>query len=174
LFDDAGRALVFGAGLLVEAAFLADKGWFVDALETPDSVARRDSLYSEFSKRPGCAVLTSLREASPPYDIVVATHVLEFIEDPEERSELLSALVRMLGGNGRAYLSLRGWADVLAAKSKIARGDGIVTGLGTWTRGFTIEEAVNLIERAGLEIEMTPHTERARAPEQIRLVCRAT
>jgi hypothetical protein len=172
LLAGAGNALVFGAGLLVEARALAERGWNVDALERPDSLARRSELYAEFSRLPKARVISALDQGKRRYRLIVVTHVLEFIEDADERTDLLAQLVSRLAPQGRLLLSLRGWSDVRAAKTQVARGDGIVTGLGTWTRGFTLEEALELIGRVGLTVETGPRTGRSKTPEQVRLVCR--
>jgi hypothetical protein len=166
-----GKALVFGAGLLVEANELSGRGWKVDALETSSSIDRRRQLYTQFEDRPGCRVLATLDLAYPKYRIITATHVLEFIEDSQIRDELLRSLANRLAKTGHLLISLRGWSDVRAAKTAKSRGDGVVTGLGTWTRGYTIDEANEFIKRAGIRAVASPHGLRAKAPEQVRLVC---
>lgn len=171
-FDNPARALTFGAGFLVEAEELARLRWAVDAVETGDSIDRRAELYSGFASRSRCRVLPSLDEARLNYQIVTATHVLEFVEDPVERHSLLCDLGRRLAPKGYLLLSLRGWSDVGAAKNQTPRGDGIVTGLGTWTRGYTREEALQLMTDAELTLETSPQGVRSRSPEQVRLVCR--
>lgn len=169
--DPAGRALVFGAGLLVESEALAQKGWQVDALETPDSLERRTELYGDFKARSGCRVLSDLADARRRYRAIVVTHVVEFIESPRRRASLLTDLSHRLANNGLLFISLRGWSDVRAAKTQVPRGDGIVTGLGTWTRGFTVAEAERLVSAAGLTVWCSPHP-KSKSPEQVRLVCR--
>lgn len=143
----------------------------MDALETPASVERRTDLYAAFASRDGCRVITDLSQGRSKYALVVVTHVLEFIEDIDERAKMLIRLSQRLGRDGRLLLSLRGWSDVRAAKAQSPRGDGIVTGLGTWTRGYTVVEAQALLASASLEIEQNPHP-RSKTPEQVRVVCR--
>jgi len=173
LFDRPGRALTFGAGFLREAEELADLGWAVDAVETAPSLEKRPALYEAFAKRYRCRVVTDLESArGPPYRIVTATHVLEFVEDPDERLALLRSLAARLTTKGHLLLSLRGWSDVRAARQKRPRGDGVVTGLGTWTRGYSTDEALSLIESAGLATDDSPTGPRSRSPEQVQLVCR--
>lgn len=155
----------------MEAEALAQLGWRVDALETKTSVHRRESVYAEFAARPGVRTITGLEAARKKYRLIVVTHVLEFIEAPRERARVLRDLAGRVTREGILLLSLRGWSDVRAAKRQEHRGDGIVTGLGTWTRGYTVEEARSLIAEAGLEVAATPHP-RATSPEQVRLVCR--
>jgi hypothetical protein len=170
---DRGRnSLVFGAGLLAEAEALERLGWRVDALETQESLARREDLYLDFSSRTGNRVLTEIAEARPKYGVVTATHVLEFIESPLVRRRLLRELGQRLSAEGVLLLSLRGWSDVLAAKRRTFRGDGVVTGLGTWTRGFSLPEAEELLGSVGLKIVGGPRTSRSKNPEQVRLLCR--
>jgi hypothetical protein len=142
----------------------------VDALETPASVERRTDLYAAFASLDGCRVITDLSQGRSKYALVVVTHVLEFIEDVDERTKVLTGLSQRLRQNGRLLLSLRGWSDVRAAKTQSPRGDGIVTGLGTWTRGYTVAETQALLASASLEIEQTPHP-RSKTPEQVRVVC---
>jgi hypothetical protein len=173
LLTPAGAALVFGAGLLTEALDLSARGWSVDALETTASVERRIELYAGFGAREGCRVITSFAQARARYQLVVVTHVLEFIESVKERNDVLAELAHRLRRDGRMLLSLRGWSDVRAARSQIARGDGIVTGLGTWTRGYTVAQARNLLSSARLDVEQTPHAN-SKTPKQVRLVCRLT
>jgi hypothetical protein len=173
LLDERGRALVLGAGLLVEAQALLDDGWQVDALETPASVNHRPELYAEFDEKPRARVITALAGSGRRYRLVVITHVVEFIEDPGERQRLLASVAERLADNGRLLISLRGWSDVLAAKSATPRGDGIETGLGTWTRGFTVEEAKELLRAAGLSVLASPNP-KSKTPEQVRLVCAKT
>jgi hypothetical protein len=172
-FVRSGRALVVGAGLLTEAQALLELGWEVDALETHNSVGRRPELYESFSARKGARVLTELARPGRRYRLMVLTHVLEFIEDPAERVSLLAAAAERLATDGRVLMSLRGWSDVRAAKRATPRGDGIVTGLGTWTRGFTVAEAKELLADAELSVIATPHP-KSKSPEQIRLVCART
>lgn len=143
----------------------------MDALETPTSVERRTDLYEAFASHDGCRVITQLSQGRSKYALVVVTHVIEFIEDLDGRTEMLTGLSRRLRRDGRLLLSLRGWSDVRAAKTQLPRGDGIVTGLGTWTRGYTVAEAQALLASANLEIEQTPHP-RSKTPEQVRVVCR--
>ena len=169
--NKAGRALVFGAGHLGEATALSQMSWQVDAVELPESVALRPEVYADFDKREGCRVLTSLQAARKAYDLVLVTHVLEFVESPKERRETLRDLGRRLASNGKLLLSLRGWSDVNAAKKRTPRGDGVVTGLGTWTRGFTTEEAEKLLASAGLTVSANPRSTKSKSPEQVRLVC---
>jgi hypothetical protein len=169
--DPPGDALVFGAGHLGEARALADLGWRVDALETPDSVSRRADLYDEFALQPGCRVITTLDRGRKDYRLIVVTHVLEFIEQPRERRMTLRQLGAQLAANGFLLLSLRGWADVNAARKRVQRGDGVMTGLGTWTRGYTVEEADQLVASAGLKVTASPRSKRSSTPEQVRLVC---
>lgn len=169
-----GRALVLGAGLLAEATALRDLSWKIDALETPTSLAARSDFYAEWeTKSPGCRVVASLDDVHAPFDLIVITHVLEFVPSPAERTALLSACRdRLALDHGRLLLSLRGWSDVNAARTKRPAGDGFVTGLGTWTRGFTRSEAEALIQEAGLTLSEGPQGARSKSPEQVRLVCR--
>ncbi len=171
-FSRPGKALVFGAGLLFEANELLNRGWTVDALETSNSIERRKIMYDEFRLRPGCRVIVTLDSASPLYSVITVTHVLEFIENPQLRDNLLCSLADRLADVGSLLVSLRGWSDVLAAKKIERRGDGVVTGLGTWTRGYSIDEANELVERAGLQVVAGPQGKRARKPEQVRFICR--
>jgi len=174
LFARPGYALVFGAGLLVEARALSDMGWTVDALETPASLEARRELYEEFDVRPRSRVLTGLSSARPSYRIIVVTHVLEFVPSPRERSKLLHDLGARLSVSGRLLLSLRGWSDVLASKIQKRMGDGVTTGLGTWVRGYSIPEALDLVHQAGLAAVESMHGPRAKGPEQVRMVCQRT
>ncbi len=171
-FSRPGEALVFGAGLLVEANELLNRDWTVDVLETSDTIERRKTIYDEFRLRPRCRVIATLDLARSCYNVVTVTHVLEFIEDPRFRDDLLRSLADRLAGEGSLLLSLRGWSDVLAAKKVERRGDGVVTGLGTWTRGYSIDETNELIKRAGLQVAASPQGKRARRPEQVRFICR--
>jgi hypothetical protein len=165
-------ALVFGAGLMVEAEELRRRGWRTDAIETAKSISRRQELYSGFSGRPGCRVLAGFGDARKKYDLILVTHVLEFVEDPSERTKILRHLRKRLKSDGYLLLSLRGWADVARAKTQTPTGDGIVTGIGTWTRGYSVEEADDLLDGAGLEATQTPNP-KSKVPTQVRLVCRA-
>ena len=118
-------------------------------------------------------MITSLDQARARYDLITVTHVLEFIEDPRERVATLRELGKRLKRTSHLLVSLRGWSDVLSAKKPTRRGDGIVTGLGTWTRGYTVAEARELIDAAGLVIAGAPHGPKSQAPEQVRFVCKA-
>lgn len=171
LLNDPGRALVFGAGLLVEANELLRLGWTVDALETARSVEARPRVYGEFAKKHRARVLTELVESRRTYRIITVTHVLEFESDRQKREELLKSLVGRLTDSGVLLLSLRGWSDVGAAKRQVRHGDGFITGLGTWTRGYTVDEAKQMLGRAGLRIWDSPHTSRAATPRQVWLAC---
>jgi hypothetical protein len=159
--------------LLAEAHDLDGRGWKVDALETPTSVEHRRDLYADFDRHERCRVITTLSRGRPKYNLIVVTHVLEFIESVADRAELLSRLSERLRPSGRMLISLRGWSDVRAAKTQSPRGDGIITGLGTWTRGFTVTEACELLASASLMVEQTPHP-KSTTPEQVRLICRKT
>lgn len=166
-----GRALVFGAGLLLEAERLAELGWEVDAVETTASIARRQDLYLAFAERSSCRVLDGTVSLADHYALATITHVLEFIEHPRQRRTLLSDITSKLDSEGVLLLSLRGLADVLAARHATPRGDGVVTALGTWTRGFSVAEAKELITAAGLVITGAPNP-KSRTPEQVRVICR--
>lgn len=159
--------------MLGEAEVLLRDGWTVDALETPESIARRSDLYAAFSARPAARVISSIEQARRSYRLICVTHVLEFIEDPPSRLEALRELRTRLSPRGHLLLSLRGWSDVLAASKAYPRGDGIITGIGTFTRGFSLEEAFELLEATGLKVVDSPHGPRAKKPEQVRLVCQA-
>lgn len=162
-----------GAGLLIEARALLALGWQVDALETANSARRRPDLYASFSVEHGARLLTEMGRPQRRYRLVVLTHVVEFIEDSAERLSMLGAAADRLTTHGHLLISLRGWSDVRAAKTATPRGDGIVTGLGTWTRGFTVAEAKELLADAGLSIIASPHP-LSKTPEQVRLVCART
>jgi hypothetical protein len=169
-----GRALVFGAGLMAEATALRDLGWKVDALETSASLLNRRDLYEEWSaKSPGCRVFSEMADSRSSYDLVVITHVLEFVPSPVVRTRILRECARRLDKEAILLLSLRGWSDVNAAKRKTPASDGFVTGLGTWTRGFDVAEASKLVRSVGLEVFTGPRGIRSRFPEQVRLVCRS-
>lgn len=157
--------------MLVEAEALLDLKWSVDALETDASVSFREDLYSEFRSNKGARLISSLDDAAKSYRLVTVTHVLEFIPRPAERTRTLRALGGKLAKAGVLLLSLRGWSDVNAAKSKRPHADGIITGLGTFTRGYTIQEAEDLIGAANLKILDSPHGNRAKRPEQVRVIC---
>jgi hypothetical protein len=173
LLDRPGRAFVVGAGLMAEATSLRDLGWKVDAMETPESLAARADFYDGWREQsPGCRVLSSVDEAGHDYDVIVITHVLEFVPSPRERRRLLKSCAERLARNGAVLLSLRGWSDVNAARMKRPSGDGFVTGLGTWTRGFSRDEAEALVRSAGLDLGRGPQGDKSRTPEQVRLVCR--
>jgi hypothetical protein len=173
LLDQADHAFVLGAGLMAEATALRDLGWKVDALETPASLQARAEFYREWiDNSPGCRVITADDEAGNGYAVIVITHVLEFVPSPSERLRLLVSCAERLAKDGLLLLSLRGWADVNAARNKRPDGDGFVTGLGTWTRGYTREEAIALTSAAGLELAPGPQGARSHTPEQVRLVCR--
>lgn len=173
LLSQPGTSLVLGAGLMAEATALRDLEWKVDALETPESLAARSDFYDQWAaESPGCRVVTTLDDASSTYDLVVITHVLEFVRSFSERSGLLLTCRDRLAVDGRLLLSLRGWSDVNAARTKRPSDDGFVTGLGTWTRGFTRSEAEALVRDAALEPTPGPQGTRSKTPEQVRLVCR--
>lgn len=174
MFAHPGYALVFGAGLLVEAQALADLGWTVDGLETPESVGARPQIYERFGAHRRCRVLTGLSSARHSYRVIVVTHVLEFIPSRQDRRRVLLDLGTRLSSSGRLLLSLRGWSDVLAARIQDRKGDGILTGLGTWVRGYSVLEALDLIHQARLVVVDSMHGPKARNPEQVRVVCGRT
>jgi hypothetical protein len=169
-FGRTGNALVVGAGLLVEAAALKEIGWRVDALETPDSIARRPDLYADFATH-RCRILADISQARVRYELAVITHVLEFIPDPKKRHSLLSQVSMRLQPEGIVLLSLRGWSDVYASSKWVKSGEGVRTGIGTWTRGFTRNEAEKLIGKSGLIAVGGPQGARSKTPEQVRIVC---
>jgi hypothetical protein len=170
-FSEPADALVFGAGLLREAIELSDRDWRVDVLETRDSIERREGPYGEFAKRSGCRVITTLDEARPRYRVITATHVFEFIENTSDRDNLLRGLADRLAKSGFLLVSLRGWPDVLAAKTATPQGDGVITGIGTWTRGYSMKDALDFLSPAGLRIVAGPPGGHAKRPEQVRLIC---
>jgi hypothetical protein len=175
IFDKPGAALVFGAGLLAEADALVRRNWIVDALETRASVEARSDFYNTWAEGyRNVRIITDLTETKRKYRIITVTHVIEFIPDPALRCSILRDLRTRLTNDGRLLLSLRGWSDVNAAKNKHRSGDGIITGLGTWTRGYTMAEAKTLLESTGLCMDSTPHSSRAKSPEQVRFLCRKT
>ncbi|MEV0194873.1 methyltransferase domain-containing protein [Nonomuraea sp. NPDC050691] len=170
-FSSPSQGLLFGAGLLVEASALADRGWSVDAVELPQTIVRHVDEYLEWSRRPDCRILVDLQDLRPLYDVIIVTHVLEFIENRRKREKILKTLARHLAPKGKLLLSLRGWSDVNAARKREKSGDGVITGLGTWTRGYSLDEAIHLIASAGLSVSESPSGIRARHPEQVRIIC---
>jgi len=172
LLDKPSRALVFGAGHLLEAEVLLARGWQVDAHDTPDCIGKLANAYSAFGQQKGARVLNAQTAFRPLYRLITLTHVLEFIQDPQRRHSTLQHLGERLSKEGIILLSLRGWSDVNAAKTKRKDGDGITTGLGTWTRGYSVEKATALVRSCGLHIYRSPMTTRAMQPEQVRIVCK--
>lgn len=155
----------------MEAEALRELGWNVDALETDRSVRRRASMYRDFSQSSRARVLTDLNQSGRKYRLVTVTHVLEFIEDSKLRLSLLDDLRTRLTREGILLLSLRGWSDVNVAKVRVPHADGVITGLGTWTRGYSMEQAEELVKQAGLRVLVTPHGPKSKSPKQVRLVC---
>jgi hypothetical protein len=170
-FEKPGRALVAGGGHLVEAESLAVRGWEVDATEIYMAMEVRRKLYLEWTHQPKrrVALATDLKRSI--YDLILVTHVLEFIEVRTEREALLRSLSARLSREGRLLLSLRGWSDVRAAKHLEKVRDGYITGLGTWTRGYTMDEAEKLVQAANLRVVGGPRGPRSCHPEQVRIVC---
>ncbi len=167
-----GRALVFGAGLSLEGLVLAERGWAVDVLDTIETVRRREDIYSAFGELPGCGVITHLSQGRGNYSLIVVTHVLEFIPPPRRRLRFLEEMGRQLTPEGDLLLSLRGWDDVLATNHRAPMEDGIVTGVGTFARGYDRDQAEALVRSAGLTVSREPDLAPSRHCRGVRFVCR--
>jgi hypothetical protein len=86
--------------LLVEARRLVELGWTVDATETRESINRREQAYTEFTQSTGCRFRVGMDGARDAYELAVLTHVLEFVEDPHERVDLLTDVATRLTDSG--------------------------------------------------------------------------
>lgn len=117
-------------------------------------------------------MIRSLADTGRMYRAITVTHVLEFVDSPDERLSLLTSLRDKLAREGDLFLSLRGWQDVNVAATRQRHSDGIITGIGTFTRGYSVDEASALVNKAGLVVSASPHGPRARFPKQVRFVCR--
>jgi len=102
---------------------------------------------------------------SPPsgsFEVVVNNFVLNVIEDQAERKTLVERLKGFLGEGGRLVLVARATGEINGGAKKggwEVFGDGYLTGLGTFQKGFSKKELLALGKAAGLK----------EAPEKLKL-----
>jgi DNA phosphorothioation-associated putative methyltransferase len=97
--------------------------------------------------------------AWPPqgkYDFVQCAFVLNVIEDPAERVDVLKRIKGHLKAKGRALIAVRGAGDLKVKKTWEPRGDGWRTPANTFQRAFTRDELERICRKAGLTVINEP------------------
>ncbi|HBH18412.1 MAG TPA: hypothetical protein DDX14_05650 [Cyanobacteria bacterium UBA9579] len=92
------------------------------------------------------------------YDIITNLYVLNVIKDLKTRNNVVKHIGELLKPGGEAYISVRPKTDVDAIKSGIPCGDGVLTSIGTFQKGFTsieLQEYVKHILGDGYKVEKT-------------------
>jgi SAM-dependent methyltransferase len=79
------------------------------------------------------------------FDYVVSNCVLNTIEEPDERIDVIQDMALLLKKGGKAIIMVRSWGTVKSAKTKKPYTDGYINDSGTFQRGFTTDELRALI-----------------------------
>ena len=129
-----GRVLDYGCGRGRDVTLFADR-------KEVDMVTGYDPGHEEWAWPP-----------NGKYDFVQCGFVLNVIERPSERVQVLRTIKGHLTPDGRAMVSVRSPEDIAKHAPGEVFGDGVKTGKGTFQRGFTRDELVTLARRAGLRV----------------------
>lgn len=94
------------------------------------------------------------------YDLITCMHVVNVIEDKKDRDKVVKHIGELLNQNGEAYFATRSKNDVDSTKKATKHKDGILTGIGTFQKGFTQAEFNDYIkDTLGNSFEVTPFKE---------------
>lgn len=167
-----------GAGSLRNTLFLQQQGFRLTVVELPGIRQRFPKPYSAFERAGGHFVDTgSTAPASTtgryadwggPFDVAVATFVVETICCPDRRLALLQRCRRSLNPQGALIIAVRGEADVVTATASGVRcSDGFLTPQKTFIRSFNRHQLRSLLERAGFASVEFLHGPKTMEPEYL-------
>jgi hypothetical protein len=128
------RVLDFGAGLC-EGTDILMEGCMAESFEP-------------FAKEGVFPTHTSLDTIKGKFDFVVSNCVLNVVEDIAERTWLVTQMLNRLTKGGQAIIMVRSHSAVKANKTNKPFADGFVNAKGTFQRGFTTEELIDLVVEA--------------------------
>jgi hypothetical protein len=164
------HVLEFGAGNLRNALYVTGK--FPDirytVIERQEAISRFHGNYVEFKKRGG----QLLQEVSDDLvvDVIVCTFVLETICPSSQRLSILLSIKQALGKTGILVASFRGYKGIRGTKyERCPAGEGFVTPLKTFIRGFSVTEVNEFLEDAGFINVETLKKYRVVSPENIHI-----
>ncbi|MFW2829137.1 adenylyl-sulfate kinase [Sphingomonas sp. ID0503] len=168
-FGPAGRLIEIGCGRGADAAFFAERGWQVVAVDSSDtaiSICRAAAAQSSVDFRIG-TIADVADEFRGTADLVLCRNVLDALTVAEE-AELLRDVRAVLRPGGKLAIECASILDLAHRQGK-AIGPG--ERLQDRYRRFQSETAVrSAIRRAGLEVLSTSHVEvprGANAPTQV-------
>ena len=82
------------------------------------------------------------------YNIITCFYVLNVIEEPDERLEVLEHIKEMLHKKGKLFIAVRSSYELKKANKTYTKyNDGIITKRNTFQKYFTEEEIVNLLKK---------------------------
>lgn len=165
--------LEFGAGNLRNALYITSKFSNIKyiVVERQEAINRFHSSYAEFRQRGG----QLLKEVSSELvvDIVVCTFVLETICPSSQRLSALLSLKQTLDKGGILIASFRGYKGIRGTKyERCPAGEGFITPLKTFVRGFSIPEVEEFLGDAGFSGFETLRKYRVEKPDNIHITAR--
>lgn len=126
-YMDKKRILDYGAGKLRNAKYLAELGYNVSILDTPEQVAGWDL---EFVKETFSNIYTTNSKINEKFDLILCSFVLNVVEEETVRKDILNNISNLLEKNGIAIIEVRGERFVKTAKTIKPYGDGYILGSG--------------------------------------------
>jgi SAM-dependent methyltransferase len=133
------RVLDYGAGLCHGTEILND-------YESNDIDAWS---FEPFAKDGVSPDFRNEEEITGEFDVVVSNCVLNVIEDDEERRTVIRSMLKHLKVGGYAIIMVRSKSAVKGNKTNKPFADGFVNIKGTFQKGFSKQELMNLVMFAG-------------------------
>jgi SAM-dependent methyltransferase len=163
--------LEIGAGCLRNSIFLRAAGHPVTVLEIKGVEDRFADQYVAF-RRAGGRVIEMLPR-NQPFDVVLATFVIETICDPGLRRRLIKGARRCLRPEGHLIMSVRGPSDLHTADNSGVRcSDGYITPNLTFSRAFPRRQLQNFLKTCGFNGCQFLHRSASNAPELLHVVAK--
>jgi hypothetical protein len=131
--ESLGRGLDFGAGLCEGTDILND---IPNIMFNSFEPFAKDGVNPDFR---------TLDEIFGKFDYIVSNCVLNVIEDIEERKQMVKEMLSRLSMDGKAIIMVRNWNAVKGNKTNAPHADGFVNSKGTFQRGFTTKELMDLV-----------------------------
>lgn len=182
-YRSTGALVEIGAGNLRNARFLQQQGLRVTVVELPAVRMRFEAVYRRFEDAGGrfveCSSRLLRRGASNgrwsggPFDVAVATFVIETICHPDVRDAVLRRCHAELKADGVLIIAVRGVADIVTAHASGVRcSDGYITPGRTFVRSYTRAQLAATLRRAGFSSVEFLHRQDTTQPEYLYAIAR--